>query len=999
MPSLTTLLPILGLSAAVYAQTESLPAPVGWPAPQPAPATPGDNFAPPLADQVAEGAPVVFQAADDAGPDETCFLTGDRLGSKIAVWGRSATSASGQRFDGKVQLSTDCYLAATLPERSQDGLYLLWCGNDAGWSRPVRLNAPQLWWSSPARPSPGGTLRLFGRDLAQRPSRTAAHVWLTGGDRPGQWLTCATTGKFDLTVSLPAELAPGQYQVWVHAGAGGVYGWSEPLTITVAAQVEAPNKVIELAPTPDVMPLQTTLDELAAAGGGTLQLAAGTYRFQGTLQVGDRVAIRGAGMDVTRLQMVYSPPSSFPRLTSGWNQGPSRVHAVGDTIGWQVNVPAAGTWQVWVRYATEMSPWNQPGVSGNMSLRVDDGAPVPLQELGNTGSFGNYRWSRSATIELPAGAHELVWRNDKGGGISLDAIVLARDAAYEPSDTPFPTVSETVLVIQGDAPSRFETREGELPGSVQAAAWLRGEHAAIEDLTLAGTPQTNLGVLCRSAEPQTFVDGGRLSRVRVVDADGKAAENCGVLLELVANTVIRECELWGRAPVFIRGARDTVLADNVLIPQTLWGGNAEAAILGRNEVLERCVIEGNRVGSPPGAEAGGPTARRLIWVSTGRGSITHNWLASNGVVPAAGPGAEVGADQARFGGVAGTDQNVGEMILFEGNHRTAYFGPLAGADDSTVTLPATLPDTPDDRLGSVKREDLAHDAEGRETPFWPPDALTESQEPPLDEYYVTVMAGVGQGQTRRVTGRDGTTLRLDRPWRVAPVSGSVVAVATAFYQNHIVGNYTPDGMTGVQLWISCIENVVARNSIARQRKEGIFLYANGTTLASSMPRTWNRGISPLFFNLIEGNRAEETKAGILVTSGDAANLPVEFPRALGNTLRHNSLLRSRMQGINIVSRGGDQAEPSVVGTVVEYNVVRDAPVGYYLGAGADVAVFRRDHAYFWYPVNGSTEPPVAFKIDRPQANVMVGENSVEGIAGTGDKAILEVERVDGEAGG
>jgi len=998
MPSLSIVLPLVGLSAAVFGQTEPLPTPVGWPAPQPAPATPGDDYAPALAETIADGAPVVYQAADDAGPDETCFLVGQRLGQKVALWGRSATSPAGQRQDGKVQLSTDSYLAATMPERSQDGLFLLWCGNDAGWSRPIRLNAPRLWWASPSAPSPGGTLRLFGRDLAQRPSRTQAHVWLSREGQQGRWLTCIKPGKFDLTMSLPADLSPGDYQVWVHAGMGGQYGWSEPLAITVAAAATAPAKVVELTPSDELVPLQAQLDALGQAGGGTLQLAAGTFHFSGTLQVPDNVTLRGAGLDQTRLQMVFSPPESFPRLTAGWNEGPGRVHSNGDLMAWRVTIPDGGPWQVWLRYATEMSPWNQPGVSGNMSVRSGDGAPVPLQALDNTGSFNKFRWSRSAVLDLPAGEQELIWRNDKGGGINLDALVLARSADYQPSDSPFPSDADGVIVIQAEAPTRFETREGTLPGGVQATAWLKGQNAAIEDLTLAGTPQTNLGVLIRSAKPLTFADGGRLERVRLVDHEGKSAENCGVLFELASNVTIRDCEIWGRAPIFLRGARDTVLQNNLLIPQTLWGGNAEAVILGRNEVLERCVIEGNRVGSPPGAEAGGPTGRRLIWVSTGRGSISHNWFADNGVVPAAGPGAEVGADQARFGGVAGSDQNVGEMILFEGNHRTAYFGPLAGATADTVTLPATLPDTPDDRLGSVKREDLAHDAEGRETPFWPPDALSDSPEPPIGEYYVSVMAGVGQGQTRRVVRRDGTTLRLDRPWRVAPEQGSVVAVATAFYQNHIVGNYTPDGMTGVQLWISCIENVVARNSIARQRKEGIFLYANGTTLASSMPRTWNRGISPLFFNLIEGNRAESTKAGILVTSGDAANLPVEFPRALGNTLRHNSLLRSRIQGINIVSRGGDQAEPSVVGTIAEFNVVRDAPVGYYLGAGADVAVFRRDHAYFWYPVNGSGEPPVAFKIDRPQANVMIGENSVEGIAGTAEQGIVEVARVDGDGG-
>ena len=994
MTSLTVLLPLVGLTSAALGQAE-LPAPVGWPAPQPAPAsTPGQDYAPPLSDAVADGAPVIYEAAADAGPDESCFMVGRKLGEQVVAWGRSAASANGQRYDVKRQLGADGYLAATLPERSQDGLFLLWCGNEAGWSRPIRLNAPQIWWTSPAHPTPGGELHVIGRDIGQRPSRSVAHVYLAAPGQPGRWLTCVHSVKYMASVALPADLAPGDYQVWVHAGMGGRFGWSEPLPVTIAAVALAPTKTASPDPPAEgLAPLQSTINELAAAGGGTLKLSAGTYPFEGTLQVPDHVTIEGAGMEQTRLQLVFSRPETFPWLTGGWNEGPGRVHSVGDLMAWGIDAPA-GTWQVWLRYATEMSPWNQPGVSGNMSLRVDGGEPVPLEALGNTGSFGAFRWARSASLDIPDGARELIWRNDKGGGINLDAIVLARDLAYTPSDAPWPADGEGVIVIQAEAPARFETKEGTLPGGVQATAWLKGQGAAIRDLTLAGNPQTNLGVLIRSPKPHTWLADCALTRVKAVDHDGKSSENCGVLVELADNAQVRNCELWGRAPIFLRGAVDSVFKDNLLIPQTLWGGNAEAAILGRNERLERCVVDHNLVGSPPGAESGGPTVRRLIWVSTGRGSISHNLFVGNGVTGAVGPGAETGAMQARFGGVAGSDQNVGEMILFEGNHRTAYFGPLAGAGAASVILPESIPDTPDERLGSVKREQLAHDDQGRETPFWPPDELSDSPEPPLTEYYVTIMNGVGQGQTRRVVSREGTTLRLDRPWRVAPEQGSVVVVATAFYQNHILGNYTPDGMTGVQLWISCIENIVAANSIARQRKEGIFLYANGTTLASSMPRTWNRGISPLFFNLVEGNRADETKAGILVTSGDAAGLPVEFPRALGNTLRHNSLIRSRLQGVNIVSRGGDQSEPSVLGTIAEFNVVRDAPVAYYVGAGADGVMFRRDHAYFWYPVNSGGEPGVAFKIDRPKANVVIGENTVEGIAGTGDQAIVELERID-----
>jgi parallel beta-helix repeat protein len=345
------------------------------------------------------------------------------------------------------------------------------------------------------------------------------------------------------------------------------------------------------------------------------------------------------------------------------------------------------------------------------------------------------------------------------------------------------------------------------------------------------------------------------------------------------------------------------------------------------------------------------------------------------------------------------------MILFEANHRTMFFGKLEGADSQSVELPQTIPATPENRLGAMldgqnvgPRKLLAHNSAGSETPFWPPDRDDGGEEPSISEYFVSVFSGTGQGQTRRVVKREVNRLILDRPWNEPPAVGSLVAVGTGFYQNLIVGNYTPDGMTGVQLWISCIENVVANNTIARQRKEGIYLYASGTTLGSSMPRAWNRGIAPLFWNLAEGNRTEECSRGALVVSGDDPHLPVEFPRALGNVIRHNSFVRSREDGVALslgavaVTPDVRNPAPSVAGTIAEFNVVRDANIGYHAGAGSDHTVFRRNHAYFWYPVSNSRDLPVAFQVDRPGASVAVEQNSVEGKFGVQSEHLIELKR-------
>jgi hypothetical protein len=965
--------------------------------PKPAPQEiPGGKFQPPALPAAAD-APVIFEHSAEAGPDQTFLIVGDRLSTNLVAWGVSASDPAGQQWLPRAQFLKGGCLAATLPEKAQDGPFVVWMKNAAGASAPIVLNTPQPWWCFPNVATADDTVRVFGCNLARRPDNAEAFVYIALPGRAGVWADVETADKYSVAFSVPEGLAPGDYQVWLHAGAGGEFGWGEPVALRVTAATE--KKEPPVTELPEVVELQRALDATAKRGGGVVKLPEGTFHFSGTLRIPAGVTLRGEDMDTTRLQLVHDPAATFARLgVSGWGHAPSAVHSIGDTMEYSLDVPQAGTWTVWLRYATEMSPWKQPGVSGNHTLIVDGGEPAPLENLPNTGGFGEFKWSKSATLKLTAGRHKLVWKNLKGGGVSLDAFVFALEPEFVATDelTKQKHAAANVLILHAEDCVRFVAKDGSLRAGDRAAVWLSGDGAAVENLTILGNAQVNIGVAIRPPEPTAWLRGCRVEKVRVADCDGKQAENCAVLATRAERARVVDCELWGRTPIFISGARQTEFARNRLVSVTRFGGNSEAAILGRCEPVEECVIENNLIASPRGAEAGGPTARRLLWFSTGHGSITRNWISGNGVEQPHGPGASVGAAQARFGGVAGTDQNVGEMILFEGNHRTAYFGPLAGADERSVTLPKTFPPTPDDRLGSVKREQLAHDGDNNETPFWPPDADDGTPEPPMGEYYVTVFSGAGQGQTRRVLKREGERLLLDRPWRVAPAASSVVAVGTMFYRNLIVGNHVADGMTGVQLWISCVENVIAANTIARQRKPGLFLYANGTTLASSMPRTWNRGISPLFWNLAEGNRVEECSAGALVTSGDAPKLPIEFPRALGNVLRHNSFIRSRTDGVLLVSRKGAAAAgdtaASVVGTVVEFNVVRDAATAYHAAGSSDAMVFRRNHAYFWYPVNTSTNAPVAFAVDEPGATVAIEQNSVEGVHGVGEKRVVEVLR-------
>jgi hypothetical protein len=978
--------------------------------PQPGGKDPGGSFDFPER-PTAVGAPLVYEHSREAGPDETFFLVGENLTKDVIAWGQSANSVTGQEWRPRVQFQTGSYLAATLPEDAPDGPFVIWVRNDKGYSPPIVLNRPEPWWCREVREE-GHYLNhthgveVYGRNLARRPDFIHSFALLSQPGKPGVWLEQGSLRlagqRLSVWFDLPSELASGNYELRLHAGVGGQWGWSQPVTLRIPAVKTVSAQQVTLNPGVAGAELQEALNEAGSKpGGGVVHLPMGVVVVRGTLVIPEGVELRGFDRHNTVLQTLADPKARFAGLAdSGWHQGPGRIHTPGDTMTYAIEVATSGTYAVWMRYGTDMKPWNQPGVSGNHTLAVDQAQSVPLLNLENTGGWGPETWSKAATLRVPAGRHTLTWKNVKGGGISLDAFVFAQDPSYRPTMSPPPRTGNGLIVLQAEDCQTFETKEGELPGGVRAAVWLSGDGAALSNLSVLGSPQTNIGIAIQSKTPLDWVSGCQVSNVRVADIDGKQSENCAVRLRNVDRATVSDSELYGRAPLFLFGARRSLFKDNRLVSVTRFGGNAEAAILGRTGPIEECVIEGNRIASPPGAAAGGPTARRLLWFSTGHGSISHNYIANNGIEKPSNPDTPPAAGHARFGGVAGTDQNVGEMILFEGNHRTMYFGPLASADANSVTVPRTLPDTPAERLGSVERKQLAHDSAGHETPFWPPDADDGSEEPPIGEYYVTIFSGRGQGQTRRVVRRQGPTLRVDRPWTVSPQAGSVAAIGTMFYQNLIVNNETTDGMTGIQLWISCVENVIASNTIARQRRPGLFLYANGTTLASSMPRTWNRGISPLFWNVAEGNRTDECSAGVLVTSGDEGPLPIEFPRALGNVLRHNSFFKNRTDGVILTSRptpaGMGDTSASVVGTIVEFNVVRDAQTAYHAGSSSDATVFRRNHAYFWYPVNNSGQKPVAFQVDAPKTTVALEQNAIEGIQGVPDDSLIELKTASGD---
>ncbi len=123
------------------------------------------------------------------------------------------------------------------------------------------------------------------------------------------------------------------------------------------------------------------------------------------------------------------------RFTGAFGAGVGNIHNRGDRLDYIVNVPADGEYALWAYYGALNEPFGRTDMAGRTSVTVDDGEPVPLMNLPDTGSWGADTWGRTATLALTAGEHRIRWRNDQGGGLDLDAFALSDDPQWKPQGT------------------------------------------------------------------------------------------------------------------------------------------------------------------------------------------------------------------------------------------------------------------------------------------------------------------------------------------------------------------------------------------------------------------------------------------------------------------------------------------------------------------------------------------------------------------------------------
>ena len=264
-----------------------------------------------IAHGASAGPPVVFWASDPSRPGDTVMMYGAGLAEARGVrMVRVEDGAAEGPGTGAFVLPDTAQLLKPmqasehsakffLPDDVKPGVFAVQVETPQGRSGVVMVNRAEAWWCqrgagrAGAAPhgvsaSPGGWVRVFGRCLGQVNARTT--VLMKG---PKTATLTAQADGYSAKAELPKDLPPGEYEVLVHNGFGGKWGWSAPVKITIAARDAWPETVFNVkdlgakgdALADDTAAVAQALQKAKANGGGVVYFPRGGYKLTATLEI------------------------------------------------------------------------------------------------------------------------------------------------------------------------------------------------------------------------------------------------------------------------------------------------------------------------------------------------------------------------------------------------------------------------------------------------------------------------------------------------------------------------------------------------------------------------------------------------------------------------------------------------------------------------------------------------------------------------------------------
>jgi hypothetical protein len=264
--------------------------------------------------------PSIFWVSDPVQPGEVVMVEGANWGTSPRIelsWlqdDRPGQPQVGEPVIQKTTVVTPLQVTTSsvkfvIPSDWKPGVYSFKVSANDSKSKPALVNAPVPWWQQGdwgKEASPGGWLRVFGRCLSMDGKATLAL------QHSGQTIIFTPTeqDQWSLNLSLPENMAEGEYVTWVHNGCGGPAAWKQVGTITIKAHPPlwksdvfnicdygaVANDVFD-----DGLAVQAALDAAGKNGGGIVIVPRGRFQINTTLIIPRFVLLRGEGKDLSQI--------------------------------------------------------------------------------------------------------------------------------------------------------------------------------------------------------------------------------------------------------------------------------------------------------------------------------------------------------------------------------------------------------------------------------------------------------------------------------------------------------------------------------------------------------------------------------------------------------------------------------------------------------------------------------------------------------------------------
>lgn len=397
--------------------------------PNPSPAFPAwfDTFNPPTTTAVTDaGASTIACSSQYLEPGRSFAVTGENE-PNIYAW-MQTSDGNGQWLScTAVSNSTENWISTLPSGANQNSFALIWSQSATGGalSTPAPAMGAQAWYvnnqgNAGGAVAVGDTINAYGAEFWYGNVTPEVLVTDSGVTSTVCTLTDYDGGRIGFVV--PNKTA-GYYQVWVHNGHGGQFGWSGPMDLTIGAALDLTVSTITCGAcvhdgiTDDYTAIQAAVTS-ADGNSKTAYFPAGNYAVSGAIQMKRRMQFLGDGPSLTNFIWLPSFTGAYAiGDTSGQVDNYVRISGCSFTMNSVSSSSMAGNGNAVIKF-TNCSYWDIENVSVTAQMNTYNNTSTTAIAPATGGSanvvrFGTVRNCKFYTYGgYATGQDDTVWKNN-----------------------------------------------------------------------------------------------------------------------------------------------------------------------------------------------------------------------------------------------------------------------------------------------------------------------------------------------------------------------------------------------------------------------------------------------------------------------------------------------------------------------------------------------------------------------------------------------------------